>query len=313
VLSFLPGHERAHTSAGPRVRHPVKDTRRPRHGQNDGVAPRSGSELFLVDPNEFVARRDQLARELRSRGDKDGAAEVKRLRRPPVAVWALNQVAHENAEVAKRLVETARDAEAAQRALLEGHPGDDFRAVVSRRRDALTAVAAAAAEVIARSGRSPDTTARDVDETLNAIVATSAALEAFARAELDAVPESSGDSEMFAGVTPPPSPTARTAPRKPGAPRTLRAVPEPEPVERPPSARLVKAREQLAAHRAAVAEAEDELGRAEAALEEADERLAVAQREQRRRTTERARVQTELERARERVARSEELVARYES
>jgi hypothetical protein len=277
------------------------------------MAPRSGSELFLVDPNEFVARRDQLARELRSRGDKDAAAEVKRLRRPPVAVWALNHVAHENAELAQRLVEAARHAEAAQRALLEGHPADDFRAVVSRRRDALAAVAAAAAEVIARSGRSPDTTARDVDETLNTIVATSAALEAFTRSELDAIPESSSDREMFAGITPPSSPSPRSAPRKPGAARALRAVPEPEPVERPPSARLVKAREQLAAHRAAVAEAEDELRRADSALQEAEEQLAVAQREQRRRAAERQRVQTEAERARERVTRSEELVARYES
>jgi hypothetical protein len=280
------------------------------------MSPLSRSELLLIDPNDFVARRNDLARELRAQGDKDGAAEVKGLRRPSVAVWALNQVAHEHTELAHQLVDAANAAEAAQRALLEGNAPDDFRAVVTRRRHAMTAVAAVAAVVIERSGRTPDANAREIDTALNAIVASSDALDTFARSELVAVPDASGETEMFAGITlperthaaPPASVRAlpaRTGPN--GAPAELPAA------ERPPSARLAKAREQLAQHREALSSAEHDLEAAEAAVADAGDQFARARRDLQRAETDRDRVRAHVDRARQQVARSEEVVERYES
>ena len=62
--------------------------------------------LFDVEPKQFIAARDALAKELRSRGERDAATEVKTLRRPTVAAWALNQVARHDAPI----VRTLRDA-----------------------------------------------------------------------------------------------------------------------------------------------------------------------------------------------------------
>jgi hypothetical protein len=275
----------------------------------------SRSELLLIDPNDFVARRNDLARELRAQGDKDSAAEVKGLRRPSVAVWALNQVAHEHTDLAHQLVETANAAEAAQRALLEGNAADDFRAVVTRRRDAMNAVAAAASVVIERSGRAPDANARDVDNALNAIVASSDALAAFTRSELVAVPDAAGETEMFAGITMPdntpagPTATARARPSRTDAHESA----APPARERPPSARLTKAREQLAQHREALSSAEHDLEAADAAVAAAGDQLAIAQGDLRRAETDRERVRAQVDRAREQVARGAAAVERYES
>lgn len=50
-------------------------------------------ELRQVPPESFVATRDALSRRLRQAGDRAAADEVRRLRRPPPALWALNQLA----------------------------------------------------------------------------------------------------------------------------------------------------------------------------------------------------------------------------
>jgi hypothetical protein len=271
--------------------------------------------LLLVDPNDFVARRNDLARELRAQGDKDAAAEVKGLRRPSVAVWALNHVAHEHTDLAHQLVEAANAAEAAQRALLEGSAADDFRAVVTRRRDAMNAVAAAASVVIERSGRAPDANARDVDNALNAIVASSDALDAFIRSELVAVPDAAGETEMFAGITltesrrAAPTDTARARTARTDAPQSA----DTPAVERPPSARLTNARAQLAQHRETLASAEHDLEAADAVVADARDQLAIAQRDLQRAETDRDRARAHVDRAREQVARGEAAVERYES
>lgn len=47
-------------------------------------------ELYARPPAEFVARRDELAREARASGDRALAAQIKALRRPSVGAWYLN-------------------------------------------------------------------------------------------------------------------------------------------------------------------------------------------------------------------------------
>ena len=56
-------------------------------------AKEARSHLFAVKLEEFVAERDRLAAQLKAAGDKTGAAALKKLARPTVNVWALNQVA----------------------------------------------------------------------------------------------------------------------------------------------------------------------------------------------------------------------------
>ncbi len=57
------------------------------------AVPNLPPELRRVPPESFVATRDALSRRLREAGDREAAAEVRRLRRPPPPLWALNQLA----------------------------------------------------------------------------------------------------------------------------------------------------------------------------------------------------------------------------
>ena len=51
--------------------------------------------LYAVRPEEFVAARAALVKELKADGQKAEAAQVAKRRRPSVVAWALNQVARE--------------------------------------------------------------------------------------------------------------------------------------------------------------------------------------------------------------------------
>jgi hypothetical protein len=50
-------------------------------------------DLLGVDPEDFVQRRKELARELREDGDRDAAARLLAMRKPPLHLWAVNHFA----------------------------------------------------------------------------------------------------------------------------------------------------------------------------------------------------------------------------
>ncbi|HEV3472742.1 MAG TPA: hypothetical protein VG408_05995 [Actinomycetota bacterium] len=50
-------------------------------------------ELYGLPLDEFTAARDRLATELKAGGQPEDAAALKKLKKPPLSVWALNQVA----------------------------------------------------------------------------------------------------------------------------------------------------------------------------------------------------------------------------
>lgn len=94
-------------------------------------------ELFRVDPSEFVARRDALARTLRQQGERDAAAEVKALRRPSLALWALNQVARDEPHVVQAVLDASDAARGAQADALGGGDASALRAAIVARRGAM--------------------------------------------------------------------------------------------------------------------------------------------------------------------------------
>lgn len=70
--------------------------------------------LYGLPLAEFTSARDAVAKQRRSAGDRVGAAEIKRLRKPTVAAWALNQVHRDDRGGVERLM-------AAGQALRDGH------------------------------------------------------------------------------------------------------------------------------------------------------------------------------------------------
>ena len=85
-------------------------------------------KLYTAVPAEFVRTRNAVVKELAESGHARQAAGVKRLRRPTVAVWAVNQVARQDSRAMGSFVQAAQALNEAQRAgrnvppFLVGHP-----------------------------------------------------------------------------------------------------------------------------------------------------------------------------------------------
>jgi hypothetical protein len=81
---------------------------------------RAPEALYGLPLEEFTPARDALAKELKAAGRKDEAAEVKLLRKPSVAAWALNRTARDHPDAIERLRAAGADLRAAQNAVLSG-------------------------------------------------------------------------------------------------------------------------------------------------------------------------------------------------
>ena len=68
-------------------------------GDDSGAEPQDARSLYRLAPEEFTAARDARARRLRAAGEREKAEEVRRLRRPNPAAWALDQVAQTQPEL----------------------------------------------------------------------------------------------------------------------------------------------------------------------------------------------------------------------
>src|SRR2546430_4625643 len=84
------------------------------------VVDKAADELYRLAPADFTKARDELARRLRKEGRHDEADAVKKLRRPTVAAWALNQLARRRPEDVRRLLDTGARLREAQESLLTG-------------------------------------------------------------------------------------------------------------------------------------------------------------------------------------------------
>jgi hypothetical protein len=108
-------------------------------------------DLYEVRPEEFVAARTTLAKELRSAGRKDEAASVTKLRRPSLAAWALNQVARRSPAVVEAALEAGAALRAASDEAMAGRPGPLRAATTAERQAANEVVKAAASHLGSRA------------------------------------------------------------------------------------------------------------------------------------------------------------------
>lgn len=172
--------------------------------------------LYIDDPDQFTAARDDLARRLRAAGRRDDAVAVKALRRPTVAAWAVNRVARRRAADVTRLRAIGDDLGRAQADLLRGGAGGSradahrLRELGVQRRAAASALVEAALAVLAERGTAADAHRDDIVATFDAVAADPAAADAVAGARLARPLEApvglgAPDAEIFAlaeGPTP---------------------------------------------------------------------------------------------------------------
>jgi hypothetical protein len=190
-------------------------------------------ELADISPEDFVAARDALAKELKAAGKVAEAAEVKKLRKPTVQVWIAEQVRRHHADVVDALRQASSAVADAQEKAITSGDRDALKEATTERRDAIRAVGRAVEQVLARNGR-PDSYKDDVLSELEAEITAEVAGGTFGLRD---------DLEL-------------PAPRKQALPK-----PDPEVERRKALAKqeISEARERVRAARDALAEAESDL------------------------------------------------------
>jgi hypothetical protein len=217
-------------------------------------------DLFAREPKDFTATRDALARDLKAADRDDEAADVKALRKPTVAVAAVNRTARERREQMAALVEIGDELAALQ---AEKQPDrDELRDLTRQRRTLLQQLTDHAAATTER----PDGARSSIAATLD-----TASLDEHLRDDLQRgrlTQELSPATRFVLGDDAPPAaaPRART-------PRAKRDTP-------PPRDELAarRARVELAAARERAEEAEESVREHTDAAAEATERLDAVHR-----------------------------------
>src|SRR6476661_5238559 len=213
--------------------------------------------LYALPLDRFTAERDALVKALKADGEKDAAAEVKRLAKPTQAAWAVNAAIREDPKAAQALVEAARTLADAQQELLGGGDASALRAAAARAREAVDALLDAAPA----RGAAVD----KVRATLHAATVDPEVLEEVAAGRVLRERAASGFGGLE-GVTP-----AKTK-AKPAKSAKSAAPAKPTRDEH-------RRREKLRRAKEAEAEAEQELSGARAALEQVESALAQRRKE----------------------------------
>jgi DNA repair exonuclease SbcCD ATPase subunit len=124
--------------------------------------------LYGLPREEFTAARDRAAKDLRSGGDREGAATVKGLRRPTVAAWAVNQMVRRERQGLADLLESGDRLRKAQRRALSGVSAGGLQEAAADRRRAVNALVKAAQAILQEAGQASSSTLEAVHHTLEA-------------------------------------------------------------------------------------------------------------------------------------------------
>ena len=224
-------------------------------------------QLYVLDPSEFTAARDGRAAEARKAGDRAAAADIKALRRPSPAAWAVNLLAHERADELSRLIELGARLRQAQASL----SAEDMRDLSRQRQEIVSALARQARQLVSERGRPiSDAGSRQIEDTLVAAVADPDAAAAVATGRLERALDYTGlgPVDLEKAVAGPPAP-----PTAPGRDPTA------TPTRRPDENASKNAGDELAIATREAREATAALAESQASLDVASAELAEAERQ----------------------------------
>ncbi|MGQ0520909.1 MAG: hypothetical protein ACT4PX_07155 [Actinomycetota bacterium] len=229
------------------------------------AVPDRARDLYSLQPEEFTAARDALVRELRAGKQREEAAVVARLRRPPATAWALNLVARDRPALVETVLDAGRDLRAATEQALRGD-ASGLRPAQAAERKAVDAVTAAASSQLEAAGKAGGDAARQrMAATLRAAVVDPAVAGPLLAGVLDADHQAPGFGlEGFS------LPTAA----RPPAPARTTASPRAEPAGDAPPAAGADPGDELARRRrrAEADEAEHHARRTERSATQAERR-----------------------------------------
>jgi hypothetical protein len=219
--------------------------------------------LYAAPPEAFTPARNDLARRLKQAGQNAVAARVKQLRKPTVALWAVNQLARGNPKGVRELLDAGDRLRAAQERALGGGESAELRAATGRERKILRDLTQQGEALLREAGRS--SAAERIARVLRAAAVDADARELLARGRLSEELESTGFG-AFAGMEVP----TGSQPEQP-RPKT----PSPA-AQRRRQERVRKLRERAAKLKREATAAEREAARTEASLDQARRKAAKA-------------------------------------
>jgi hypothetical protein len=252
-----------------------------------GTLAEAQDELYRLDPDEFMARRQDLAASAREAGQTAVAKQIAALRKPTRSAWAVNRLVRAEPEVTQRITDLAAELRDAER----GMDGARIRELSAARRrlvDDLTA------QALAPLKAPPFAIREEVMATFDAAIAdpgVAASLGTLVRAARWA---GFGLAPAPDGTLPAPQPPAKKPktpdPAEAGAERERRRHEKIQLAERA----VVHATQAAEAASAAEQDLEDTVRRLETELAEARERLAEARRQSYRAESRRQRAAADL-------------------
>jgi hypothetical protein len=227
----------------------------------------AAAELYRLDPDEFMARRQDLAEQARAAGDPAAAKQITGLRKPTRSAWVVNRLVRSDPDVPARLAGMAAELRDAEQ---------------SRQGPRIREVSAARARLVDELTR----------QALSELPAPPAALREEVTATLDAAiadPEVAGNLGTLVraahwagfglgldpGTSAPPPATRKPAPAEPAADRERRHREKIIEAER----EVAEAGRALDAATVAEQQQQDTVRRLEAELAQARQQLAEARRQ----------------------------------
>lgn len=137
------------------------------------MAPELEAELdrlFAAPFGDFVAQRDELSRGLRKDGDREAADQVKALRKPSLAVWAVNQLARKEPKDFRALLDAGARLREAQENVLAGESPEKLEGAAAAERELVDKLTEKARQLLESAGHPvTESTARRVSATLHAV------------------------------------------------------------------------------------------------------------------------------------------------
>lgn len=132
-------------------------------------------ELYGLPPGEFIATRDERARQAKAAGQREDAAAIRKLARPTTSAWLVNQLSRGAPEQLSRLFEVGAALQEAQRTLA----GERLRELSGQRRQVVGDLLPVAAGIAGEAGQAASPAVlEEVRATLEAALADQDARDA---------------------------------------------------------------------------------------------------------------------------------------
>lgn len=235
--------------------------------------------LYRLDPEDFVAARNELAKDVRAK-DRKAASAIRNLAKPTVAAWAINQVALNKPKLMDAVLGATRDLRAASEQALGGDRAP-LKSATDSRRKAISAVVDAAVSTLEAKGRAGESHRETIRNTVEAASLDETMAPILQAGRLDHEMDAPA---IFGGLTSMPSEPS-PSPRSERRARRSRATeaPEDDPEEVLREARRARADAEDLAELAATAreraqEAAQAMREAREAVQAAEAQLKDAQR-----------------------------------